>query len=162
MEQHKQCRPSSSVVMFRQWTLVAVSLWIAGCGGGPSSPTTPSSLTPQIVPVSEPPGPVYEPPDPVYEPGDGVSLPTVVREVKPVYPQQAQTARIQGAVLLAAAVLPDGTVGDVTVLRSLDTIYGLDAAAVTAAKQWLFSPGTKDGTPVAVRVTMEFTFRLTS
>jgi TonB family protein len=41
-------------------------------------------------------------------------------------------------VLLAAVVLPDGTVGEVTVLRSLDA--RLDAQAVVAAKQWLFNP----------------------
>jgi protein TonB len=81
-----------------------------------------------------------------------------VKDVKPSYTAQAIAARIQGTVLLSAVVLSDGTVGDVTVLRSLDTMFGLDAQAVTAAKQWLFSPGTKDGMAVAVRVTIEMSF----
>ena len=38
---------------------------------------------------------------------------------------------------LAAVVLPNGTVGDVTVLQSLDTRFGLDDQAVIAVKQWL-------------------------
>jgi TonB family protein len=54
----------------------------------------------------------------------------------------------------------NGTVGDVTVLRSLDTRFGLDPQAVSAAKQWLFNPGMKDGMPVAVRVTIEMSFTL--
>jgi protein TonB len=96
----------------------------------------------------------------VYEPGNGVSFPTLVREVKPTYTAEAIGARIQGTVLLSAVVLSDCTVGDVTVLRSLDTAFGLDAQAVSAAKQWLFNPGTKDGQVVAVRVTIEMTFTL--
>ena len=63
-------------------------------------------------------------------------------------------------VLLSVVVLADGTVGDVTVTRSLDTQYGLDAEAVKAAKQWLFNPGQKDGVAVAVKVTIEMTFTL--
>jgi periplasmic protein TonB len=96
----------------------------------------------------------------IYEPGNGVSLPSVLREVKPLYTTEAIAARIQGTVLMSVVVLSDGTVGDVTVVRSLDPIYGLDAQAVSAAKQWLFAPGMKDGTPVAVRVTIEMTFTL--
>ena len=54
----------------------------------------------------------------------------------------------------------DGSVGEVTVVRSLDATFGLDAQAVLAAKQWVFSPGMKDGLAVAVRVTIEMTFTL--
>jgi len=97
----------------------------------------------------------------VYTAGDaGVTVPTVINEVKPAYTAQALGARIQGSVLLSAVVLADGTVGDVTVLRSLDTTYGLDSQAVMAAKQWLFKPGTKDGMAVAVRLTIEMTFSI--
>jgi protein TonB len=97
----------------------------------------------------------------VYEAGSsGVSLPILVREVQPAYTADAIGNRVQGAVLLAAVVLPNGTVGEVTVLRSLDTRFGLDAQAVLAANQWLFNPGMKDGLPVAVRVTIEMSFTL--
>ena len=61
---------------------------------------------------------------------------------------------------MAVVVLPDGTVGEVTVLRSLDTVSGLDAQAILAVKQWVFNPGMKDGVAVAVRVTVEMTFTL--
>jgi periplasmic protein TonB len=96
----------------------------------------------------------------VFQPGNGVSLPTVVKEVKPDYTPEAKAARIQGNVLLETVVLVDGSVGDVTVSRSLDSTFGLDQQAVRAMKQWTFKPGMKDGKPVAVRVHVEMTFTL--
>ena len=96
----------------------------------------------------------------VYRPGNGVESPRVVRKGEPRYTAEAMRAKVQGAVLVEAVVLPDGTVGDVTVIRSLDRNFGLDEEAVKAAKLWLFIPGTRFGEPVAVLVTIELTFTL--
>jgi TonB family protein len=96
----------------------------------------------------------------VFRAGPGVTLPTVVKQVKPDYTPEAQTARIEGRVLLGAVVLADGTVDGVTVERSLDMRYGLDQQAVKAMKEWVFKPGTKDGKPAAVRISVEMTFTL--
>jgi TonB family protein len=96
----------------------------------------------------------------VYKPGNGISLPVVVKEVKPSYTDEAKAAGIRGSVWLRVVVQADGLVGDVQVTRSLDQEYGLDNEAVKAAKQWEFKPGTKDGKPVAVEVTVEMTFTL--
>lgn len=126
--------------------LVGLLISLAGCGGNPSNPTAPS--------------PPSAPPITVYELGNGVSVPALVKEVKPSYTAQAIAARIHGTVLLSAVVLADGTVGEVTVVRALDTQYGLDAQAVSAVKQWLFNPGQKDGVAVAVRVTIAMSFTL--
>jgi len=83
-----------------------------------------------------------------------------VKEVKPSYTPEAMQNKIQGSVWLRIVVLADGTIGDITVTRSLDETYGLDQEAIKAAKQWLFKPGTKDGKPVPVEVTLELTFTL--
>jgi TonB family protein len=96
----------------------------------------------------------------VYKPGDGVSLPSIVREVKPDYTPEAKAQKIQGSVWMAVVVLDSGDVGDVQVTKSLDDKYGLDQQAVKAAKQWKFKPGMRDGKPVAVEVTIEMTFTL--
>ncbi len=96
----------------------------------------------------------------VYRPGNGVSLPQVVREVKPDYTQAAMQAQIQGSVWLECVVNEDGDVSDIQVTRSLDKEYGLDQAATDAARQWKFRPGRKDGKAVAVRITIELTFTL--
>jgi len=90
----------------------------------------------------------------------GVTLPSPLIEVKPVYNPAAMQAGIEGTVLLQTVVLADGSVGDVKVVRSLDTTYGLDQAAIDAMKQWRFTPGTKDGSPVRVAVSVEMTFTL--
>jgi TonB family protein len=98
----------------------------------------------------------------VYRPSQdkSVTLPQVVREVKPVYTAKAMQAKIQGTVWLTAVVLPSGDVRDVTVRKSLDKEHGLDNEAVKATRQWTFKPGTKDGKPVPVEVTIEMTFTL--
>jgi TonB family protein len=96
----------------------------------------------------------------VYEPGDGISLPTVVKEVKPEYTKEAMSAKIQGSVWMSVVVGATGDVADVQITRSLDSEFGLDARATETAYQWKFRPGTRNGEPVAVRVTVEMTFKL--
>ena len=96
----------------------------------------------------------------VFRPGNGVETPRLLREVTPKYTAEAMRAKVQGVVLVEAVVLPDGTVGDVTVIRSLDRVFGLDEEAIRAARQWRFLPGTRFGEPVAVLVTIELTFTL--
>jgi protein TonB len=96
----------------------------------------------------------------VYRPGNGVTLPRVLREVRPQYTSDAMRAKVQGQVLLECVVRPDGAVGDVQVIRSLDSTFGLDQEAIKAAKQWRFAPGTRLGEPVSVLITIELTFTL--
>lgn len=96
----------------------------------------------------------------VYRPGNGVTLPRVLREVKPSYTSDAMRAKVQGTVLLECVIKSNGDVGEVQVARSLDRVFGLDEEAVKAAKQWRFAPGTRLGEPVAVLVTIELTFTL--
>ena len=90
----------------------------------------------------------------------GVTAPRVRTEVKPKYTAAAMQARIEGSVWMHAVVLANGTVGSVTVTRSLDAEHGLDQQAMDATRQWTFEPGTKDGKPVAVEVTIEMRFTL--
>ncbi len=95
-----------------------------------------------------------------YRPGSGIESPELLREVKPQYTADAMRAKIQGTVLLECVVLPDGTVGDLRIVKSLDPVFGLDQEAIKAAKQWRFRPGRKQGQPVAVLVNIELTFTL--
>jgi protein TonB len=92
--------------------------------------------------------------------GPGVTTPIVIHQVKPQYTADAMRAKIQGTVWLECVVMPDGTVGDVRVRRSLDPLFGLDQEAIAAAKRWRFKPGLVGGKPVAVAVTIELTFTL--
>jgi periplasmic protein TonB len=95
-----------------------------------------------------------------FRPGSGVTLPQVLREVRPAYTADAMRAKVQGSVWLECIVMPDGSVGEVKVTRSLDPIFGLDQEAIRAAKQWRFRPGMRQGEPVPVIITIELTFTL--
>jgi TonB family protein len=76
------------------------------------------------------------------------------------YTRQAMEAKIQGSVWMECVVTENGDISDVEITRSLHQEYGLDQAAIDAARQWKFKPGLKDGKPVAVRITIELTFKL--
>jgi protein TonB len=94
----------------------------------------------------------------IYDVGEGVTLPSVVREVRPDYTPAALQARIEGTVQLKVIVEEDGSVGEVAVERSLDE--ELDQQAVAAMKRWEFKPGRKDDKPVAVRIHVQLRFTL--
>jgi len=96
---------------------------------------------------------------PIYHAGvDGVTVPSVTYKVQPSYTAEAKEAKIQGAVTLSLVVNSQGHADDIKVTQSLDT--QLDANAVAAVSQWLFAPGTKDGQPVDVAVTIVINFKL--
>ena len=99
-------------------------------------------------------------PGTIFRPGAGIVNPRLLREVKPQYTAEALRAKIAGTVYLEVVVLADGTVGDVPITESLDPVHGLDEAAVKAARQWLFEPGTRFGDPVAVLVNLALDFNL--
>ena len=90
--------------------------------------------------------------------GPGVTMPTLVERVAPKYTADAMRARLQGSVWIECVVLPDGSVGDARVVRSLDRRFGLDDEAIAAAKRWRFRPGRIDGKPVPVIVSIELMF----
>jgi len=77
----------------------------------------------------------------------------------PEYPRLARRRGWQGTVLLAVEVKKDGTVGAVSV-RTGSTYPILDEAALEAVKKWRFTPGTKDGLPIAMEVLVPVHFVL--
>ena len=94
----------------------------------------------------------------VHRPGSGVTSPKILREVKPQYTARALQEKIQGEVLMECVVKADGTVGDKKIVKALDP--DLDQAALDAVAQWIFEPGTRDGKPVNVLVTIAMAFTL--
>jgi TonB family protein len=97
------------------------------------------------------------------EPGQktaGLQVPRVLRGVMPSYTPDAMRAKVQGEVELRAVVLPDGSVGAIRVVKSLDDQHGLDQQAIEAAARWLFEPATLNGVAVPAKVTLVLEFRL--
>ena len=84
-------------------------------------------------------------------PGQG---PGLIKKVEPRYPPIAQTARIEGKVVVDAVIRKDGTVSDVTILSSSNKMF--EQACVDAVRQWRFTPGPQD---VVLTVTVNFTLR---
>jgi len=93
-------------------------------------------------------------------PGGGVESPVLIREVKPLYTTDAMRAKIEGTAWLECVVLPDGTVGSVRIVRSLDASFGLDQEAIRAARLWRFRPGRRAGRPVPMLVAIGMDFHL--
>jgi TonB family protein len=100
------------------------------------------------------------PPPNAYQPGPGVTMPRLLRDVRPNYTSEALQRKISGSVSVQGVVGVDGGFHNLRVVKSLDAVYGLDQAALDAAAQWQFVPGTKDGQPVPVMVTVEMTFTM--
>jgi len=84
-------------------------------------------------------------------------MPTLVTRVTPIYPPIAQQAGMSGEVDLWLRVGPDGHVIKVAVMHS-NPLF--DEAATKAALQWVFTPATTDGRPVAVWVGQRVVFVL--
>jgi TonB family protein len=92
--------------------------------------------------------------------GNGVVAPKVRYEERPEYTGAALSAKIEGVVMVEVVVDEKGQVTDPVVVRSVDDQFGLDAAAIEAAKKWRFQPGMYQGKPVPVIVTLEMAFTM--
>jgi protein TonB len=87
--------------------------------------------------------------------GGQIKPPTKVKDVKPVYPAIAQSARVAGAVTIEATIGEDGKVIDAKVVRSIPL---LDQAALDAVRQWEYMPSLLNGVPVPVLITVTINF----
>jgi len=110
----------------------------------------------EATPPAPPPPPPPAPSTPLRV-GSGLKPPAKIRNVDPVYPAIAQTARVQGTVIIEATIGADGRVADARILRSVPL---LDQAALDAVRQWRYSPTLLDGQPTAVIMTVTVTFAL--
>ncbi len=90
----------------------------------------------------------------------GVTQPELETKVQPDYPEMARLARTSGRVILQAVIQPDGSVGEIQVLRCNRPNLGFEEAAIGAVKQWRYRPATQNGRPVAVYFTVMVEFRV--
>ena len=87
-----------------------------------------------------------------------ITPPRVTSRVAARYPAEAFSRGIQGTVVLRVTVEPDGAVSNVDVIRSVDTQYGIDDAAVTAVRGWTFAPGRQGDERVRLATTVSVRF----
>ncbi|MBN2464584.1 TonB family protein [candidate division WOR-3 bacterium] len=79
--------------------------------------------------------------------------------VKPVYPEEARRAGMLGTTIVEVTVGADGAVLACSLATS-SASSALDEAALDAARSSKFTPGTRDGKPVVMKVKVPFEFRL--
>jgi protein TonB len=115
-----------------------------------------SELTSIGVDVAPPPPPAARGQTPIRL-SSGIRAPQRVVNVAPVYPVIARSAHVQGMVIIEATIDEGGNVVRTAVLRSIPLI---DDAALTAVRQWKFSPTLLNGVPVPIVMTVTVNFKL--
>jgi TonB family protein len=143
----------------------------------PMTRTTPGQLPPPPPPpppaVKQMPPPPPPPPPPGMETRDSFSetlellqpiriggnmkAPVKLKDVKPVYPDDARAARVQGVVIVEAIIDAAGYIADTRILRSIPM---LDEAARKAVSQWEFAPTLLNGEPTPIIMTVTVNFKL--
>ena len=89
--------------------------------------------------------------------GGNIKPPMKTRDVRPSYPPIAQSARVQGVVIIEATISEEGRVMDARILRSIPL---LDDSALNAVRQWEFTPTLLNNKAVKVVMTVTVQFSL--
>ncbi|HET6457236.1 MAG TPA: energy transducer TonB, partial [Armatimonadota bacterium] len=132
-------------------------------GSGEGRTVAPPDPTPNTQhPTPAPPPTTYNPqpttPDPPKPKGES-RAPSVAKQMKPIYPQDARDDGIEGTAVVLALIDPEGKVTD-TRLEKSSGDRRLDRAAVDAVRKWTYNPCLKDGAPVKSSVRIRVEFRL--
>jgi L-ribulose-5-phosphate 3-epimerase len=87
-----------------------------------------------------------------------IEQPKIVRQVTPVYPAEAARTNIEGTVVLGITI---GESGLVTEVKVLESVPGLDQAAIDAVKEWQYTGGGwLGGQPIQYSTTVSIRFAL--
>ena len=87
----------------------------------------------------------------------GIRAPQRIVSIQPIYPAIARSAHVEGVVIIEATLDERGNVVRTELLRSIPL---LDDAALTAVRQWKFSPTLLNGVPVPIVMTVTVHFSL--
>ena len=120
---------------------------LSGTDSSPERTTTLASMLSAPAPL----------PQPMTRVSQGLSAGVVEHRVKPTYPSQALTMRLQGPVVLRAMIAEDGSVHDLKVVSGQPVLV---RAALDAVRQWRYRPYRLDGTPVRMQTEITVDFKL--
>ena len=129
-------------------------------------PPPPPPPPPPAMTADAPPPPPPPPPPPTgsisrnevsLRVGGAIKAPTKIKDVRPVYPIEAQETRVTGVVILEAMIDAEGNVADARIIRPVAL---LDEAARDAVLQWKFTPTLLNGVAVPVIMTVTVNFSL--
>ena len=88
----------------------------------------------------------------------GAHKPRLLKQVKPVYPEEALKKKIEGVVVMEAMTDEKGIVTNTRLITSPDPL--LTEAAIAAVRQWIYEPYIVNGKAKAVVFTVTITFGL--
>lgn len=108
-------------------------------------------------PASTEPPPVLPRPTSYYSTRELDVRPGIMTRVEPEYPEAAARRFLSGSVQLQLYIEADGRVSRVEILRADPPGY-FEESATRAFGAARFSPGMKDGRPVAAQMTLEVSF----
>ncbi len=83
--------------------------------------------------------------------------PKILRQTKPLYPEAAFRKKVEGQVDVRMLINEEGRVAHAEVGRS---VRGLDAAALSCVRQWLFTPAQRKGRAAATMAVAPVSFRI--
>jgi TonB family protein len=92
------------------------------------------------------------------EPMTASLRPTILYREKAKYTEEARRTGVHGTVVLSVVFRTDGAITNIRVIRGLPD--GLTEKAIEAARKIRFQPAVRNGAPVSVRGTLEFSFNL--
>lgn len=127
-------------------------------GASPTVASDPSTVRPYAPEATRAAPPAYGEAGEYVPPSRVTRLPKVKGEARAEYPEEARRAGIEGQVVLKIRVSDKGKVVEAKVVESAG--HGFDEAALKAVKNFTFSPGMKDGRPVATDITYTYSFLL--
>ncbi len=93
--------------------------------------------------------------------GGMVQAPTLIQQVKPVYPGFLQAQGIEGTVVLSAVISKQGVPTSLKVLKSPSNEEFV-TAAMSAVEQWQYQPTRLNGEPIEVLTTIQVDFKLSA
>jgi TonB family protein len=149
--------------LFRLAALPLLVVTTSACHKGPVA-TSPASKAAGSGQATSPPRTTTAQVSPI-RPGNsglpgvpGIPYPRRTKNVNPVYPPEAQQARVQGMVFIEITIDPAGKISSAVVTQSIPL---LDQAALDAVRQWEYTPTVVDGkaVPVIMTVTANFTMQ---
>jgi TonB family protein len=82
----------------------------------------------------------------------------ILHKPRPQYTDEARSNGTEGTVVLRVTFLASGRIGSVQPVKGLDD--GLTDQAIAAARRLEFEPAIRNGTPVSVTKTVEYTFSI--
>lgn len=85
------------------------------------------------------------------------SRPVLTDQVPPDYPAPMRRANLDGKVLVALIVLPNGKPDQVQLIEATHPLFA--EAGLEAVRHWRFKPAMKNGVAVAVQMQLPLEFR---